>query len=102
MLFTPKRAVFWGCISEIGCILSNACNTIRNHEKETFMKTEKNINKTDSRLLTYKEVSEISGLSTSTLRRWVKEGAFPAPIVPANNKAVRFKASDVYSWLNDR
>lgn len=73
-----------------------------NFKRVFILNIERNINHPSSRLLTYPDVSEMTGLSISTLRRWVKSGDFPLPIIPAKNKAVRFKASDIHQWISER
>lgn len=47
---------------------------------------------TTERLLTYEEVCTVLKTSQATLRRYVKQGRFPAPVKPnPNGRAVRFR-----------
>ena len=53
------------------------------------------------RLLRYPEVEEITGLSRASIYRQMDEGKFP-PRVKVSAKAVRWKASEVYAWIESR
>lgn len=53
------------------------------------------------RLLTYEEVCAVLQTSQATLRRYVRDGKFPAPVKPnPNGRAVRFRYMDVQAWLS--
>lgn len=52
-------------------------------------------------LLTYREVSALTGLSRSALFENVKRGTFPAPI-RIGAKAQRFLRSDIEEYVADR
>jgi len=53
------------------------------------------------RLITYNEVSQICGLSRSTIYEWVQQGKFPAPLkLGAGTKSpVKFKLSEVMAFI---
>ncbi|MCO7243723.1 helix-turn-helix domain-containing protein [Halomonas sp. Ps84H-12] len=41
-------------------------------------------------------------MSQATLRRYVKQGRFPAPVKPnPRGRAVRFRYQDVKTWLDN-
>lgn len=51
--------------------------------------------------LTYEEVCTVLKTSQATLRRYVKQGRFPAPMKPnPNGRAVRLRYQDVKAWLD--
>ena len=54
------------------------------------------------RLITYKEVTEISGLARSTIYEKVQGGKFPAPVKLGDGpKApVKFKLTEVMAYIN--
>lgn len=53
------------------------------------------------RLLTYEEVCALLQTSQATLRRYVRNGRFPAPVKPnPGGRAVRFRYHDVQAWLD--
>lgn len=54
------------------------------------------------RLITYKEVSEISGLARSTIYEKVQSGKFPAPVKLGDGpkSSVKFKLSEVMAYIN--
>lgn len=59
------------------------------------------LNTTAERLLTYEEVCTVLKTSQATLRRYVKQGRFPAPVKPnPHGRAVRFRYQDVKDWLD--
>ena len=61
----------------------------------------KQITTSKERLLTYEEVCTVLKMSQATLRRYVKQGRFPAPVKPnPNGRAVRFRYQDVKAWLD--
>lgn len=63
--------------------------------------TEQSSTKTE-RLLTYEEVCTVLKMSQATLRRYVKQGRFPAPVKPnPRGRAVRFRYQDVKTWLEN-
>ena len=53
------------------------------------------------KLLRRREVEEITGLSRASIYRLMDEGKFPRP-VRVSATAVRWKASDVYAWIESR
>ena len=53
------------------------------------------------RLLKRREVEEITGLSRSSIYRLMREGQFPRP-VKVGPAAVRWRESDIMSWLDSR
>ena len=56
----------------------------------------------EERLLTYAEVCDVLQTSQATLRRYVRDGRFPPPIKPnPNGHSVRFRYSDIATWLSD-
>ena len=56
---------------------------------------------TAERLLTYEEVCAVLQTSQATLRRYVRDGKFPAPVKPnPSGRAVRFRYRDVEAWLS--
>lgn len=58
--------------------------------------------KQGERLLTYAEVCDVLQTSQATLRRYVRDGRFPPPIKPnPNGRSVRFRYSDIATWLSD-
>ncbi|WP_083773218.1 helix-turn-helix transcriptional regulator [Idiomarina baltica] len=59
----------------------------------------KQSNTTTAPLLTYEEVCTVLRTSQATLRRYVKQGRFPAPVKPnPHGRAVRFRYQDVKAW----
>jgi prophage regulatory protein len=48
-------------------------------------------------LIRLADLSEMLGVSRSTIYRWVSEGMFPAP-VKVSDRAVRWRAEDVENW----
>jgi prophage regulatory protein len=53
------------------------------------------------RMLRIAEVLRITGVSTATLYRWVKDGTFPAPVKLGPN-SVAWRASVVRDWIDSR
>jgi len=53
------------------------------------------------RLLTFKDVQRITGMSRSTIYRQIKTGAFPKPKLISERK-VAFYRQDLESWLDER
>ena len=53
------------------------------------------------RLLRRREVEEITGLARSSIYRQMDRGSFPRP-VRVGPAAVRWRASDITSWLESR
>ena len=53
------------------------------------------------RLLTAKEVCEITGFSATTIYSWMNAGQFPSS-VRMGPRAVRWWQSDVEAWLESR
>lgn len=61
----------------------------------------RNLNTGSECLLTYEEVCTVLKMSQATLRRYVKQGRFPAPVKPnPRGRAVRFRYQDVKAWLD--
>ena len=61
----------------------------------------KQSNTSTERLLTYEEVCTVLKTSQATLRRYVKQGRFPAPVKRnPHGRAVRFRYQDVKAWLD--
>ena len=54
------------------------------------------------RLITYKEVTEISGLARSTIYSLVQEGIFPPPLKLGTGprSRVKFKLTEVMAYIN--
>ena len=53
-------------------------------------------------LLTMAEVTELTSLSQSTVRRLVNSGILPAPIrLGPTGRSIRFKLSDIQRYLNN-
>ena len=55
----------------------------------------------EDRLLRRREVEEITGLSRSTIYRQMPMGEFPQS-VKVGRKGVRWRASDIYAWMQSR
>ena len=55
----------------------------------------------EENFLTRKQVCEILGISTSTLRRLVDCGEFPKPIQISERRQL-FQQKDLVGWLNHR
>lgn len=53
------------------------------------------------RMLRIAEVLRITGVSTATLYRWIKDGHFPAPVKLGPN-SVGWRASVVRNWIDSR
>jgi len=51
--------------------------------------------------LTISEVSEVTSLGVSTIRKYVREDKFPKP-VPLTDRRKGFIKSEIESWINDR
>lgn len=53
------------------------------------------------RLISYKEVSKISGLARSTIYEWVSVGKFPAPVKLGSGpkSPVKFKLTEVMAFI---
>ena len=54
------------------------------------------------RLITYKEVTEISGLARSSIYSLVRDGKFPPPVkIGSGPKSpVKFKLTEVMAYIN--
>lgn len=52
-------------------------------------------------LLKKEAVSEITGVSISTMYRWMAEGKFPSA-VRLSSRCTRWRAGDVMAWLRER
>ena len=57
--------------------------------------------KTTGEVIRRKELSQITGLSTTTLWRWEREGSFPARI-RLTNHSVGWRRGDIETWLATR
>lgn len=55
----------------------------------------------EDRLLTRREVEEMTGLSRSTIYRLLRIGQFPPP-VRIGSKTVRWRLSDIVRWMGSR
>ena len=53
------------------------------------------------RLLRCLEVEEITGMSRSSIYRLIRNGEFPPPVL-VGPAAVRWRASDITTWLESR
>ncbi len=62
---------------------------------------EENITLSNMRLLTFKEVEHITGMSRSTIYRQMKLGEFPRPKMVSQRK-VGFLSRDLESWIDER
>lgn len=51
--------------------------------------------------LSVKHVTEMVGLSTATIYRWMADGRFPKP-VSLGTRTVRWPKADIEAWLEDR
>ena len=53
------------------------------------------------KLITYKQVVDITGLSRSTIYEWIRDGKFPNPVkLGAGPKSlVKFKLSEVMAFI---
>ncbi|MAI73166.1 MAG: hypothetical protein CMM01_19980 [Rhodopirellula sp.] len=54
-----------------------------------------------STLMTAQQLSEVFGVHTNTIWRWVDQDRFPKP-VRVSRKIVRFRAEDVQEFLRTR
>ncbi|TKF31282.1 helix-turn-helix transcriptional regulator [Enterovibrio norvegicus] len=54
-----------------------------------------------NRILRVKEISELLGLSKSTIWRMRRDGLFPAPL-KIGPRAVGWRESDVTDWIKSR
>lgn len=59
------------------------------------------MNAINAQLITDKEVAEVCGVSANTIRRWVREGNFPAPIKLGAN-TTRWKVSAIQEFLDSK
>lgn len=51
-------------------------------------------------IIGYKELSELTGLGTSTLERWRREGKLPKHFHPGGSqRLVRFHLREVEAWI---
>ena len=51
-------------------------------------------------LLFTKDVEKITGFNRVTLRRWWREGYFPAP-VKLNGRVLAWHHDDIHQWIDD-
>jgi len=61
----------------------------------------KSVNENAYRILRRKQVEEVTGLSRSTLYKFIKEGLFPQPI-SLGSRAVGWIDSEVNLWVSNR
>ncbi len=57
------------------------------------------------RLITVCELKELLSVSSTTIRRWVKAGCFPAPIrlgEAGKRGSIRWRSTDVEEWIKDQ
>ncbi len=54
-----------------------------------------------NRVLRIQQVLEIVGVSRASIYTWMNHGEFPHGI-KLGRKAVGWRATDIYDWLNDR
>lgn len=52
-------------------------------------------------LLRLPQVKQATGLSRSTVYRWIGQGTFPAPVLLGGN-IVAWRQSDLNAWINSR
>ena len=55
----------------------------------------------EDHLIRQPELLKLTSKSRSALYREINEGTFPAP-VKIGKRAVAWRASEVYAWINDR
>ena len=53
---------------------------------------------TETKLLKRKEVEALTGLSRSSLFRWIEKGQFPRPL-RLSARTVRWEASTIHDWM---
>ena len=58
-------------------------------------------NHTEKKILTFKEVQRITGMSRSTIYRQIKTGEFPKPKILSQRK-VGFLSCDLDTWIDER
>jgi len=56
---------------------------------------------TKEKLITYKQVVDITGLSRSTIYEWVQQGRFPKPVKlgPGPKSPVKFKLTQIMAFI---
>jgi len=54
------------------------------------------------RLLRASEVCGLLGISSWTLRAWIRRGKFPRPVFTADGAPARFRAVEIERWLDSR
>jgi excisionase family DNA binding protein len=52
------------------------------------------------KLLSIKEVSEITGISVGTLYHWVSQKRIP--VVRFSSRCIKFRLSDIETWLSEQ
>ena len=53
-------------------------------------------------LLSYRKLTQLTGLSRSALIRRVRTGKMPAPVQVGSKRRVRFFADEIEEWLRSR
>jgi excisionase family DNA binding protein len=51
--------------------------------------------------LTTREVAQLLGITVGTLRRWIRQGTFPAP-ARLNPRVLRWRRRVVENWFDQR
>jgi predicted DNA-binding transcriptional regulator AlpA len=59
------------------------------------------VEKTGKRFFRIRQVIDATGLSRTTIYRKIAEGSFP-PQIKLGDRAVGWKDSDVYAWMDQR
>lgn len=55
------------------------------------------------KLVSVKEVSDILGVTTAAVYKWIKEGAIPSPIRIGGKRGIlRWHPETINAWLEDR
>jgi prophage regulatory protein len=68
---------------------------------EAVVRAEKTSMPKVRRFLRLQEVIETTGLSRTTIYRMIAKGGFPPPI-KLSERAVGWKDSDVFAWMDER
>ncbi|OQC08276.1 MAG: MerR family regulatory protein [Candidatus Hydrogenedentes bacterium ADurb.Bin101] len=55
-----------------------------------------------ARLLSIKEVAQLAGVSTRTIRRYHDMGILPPPIRLAGLSLLKWRQGDVINWIDDQ
>ncbi len=65
-------------------------------------KREENNEVSIERLVTHKEVQEITNRGRSTIHEWVKRGKFPQPVRTQAGTLIGWKVQDVQMWIEGK